>query len=425
MTVVALFVALAAGLIIGLPIAVALGLSTTASILVDGRLPLTLVAQRLFTSNDSFSLLAVPFFMMAGTVMTKGGISRRLISFAYTLVGWISGGLAMVAAVTSMFFAAISGSSSATVAAVGSALIPEMEKNGYDLEFSAAVCAAAGSTGIVIPPSVAMVLYCIAAGVSVGEAFIASVIPGILMGISIMILIYFKAKKRGYACGRHYSLKEKIVAFGDSFWGLMTPVIIIGGIYGGIFTATEAAVASVIYSLIVSAFIYKELKLKDIPDIVMESVKATAIVMFIMNAAGLLSWIVTRNHVPQIITSMFLAISNEPYVILFLINILLLIVGVFMNASPAVIILAPILVPIIESLGIDKTLFGVIMIVNLAIGTITPPVGVDLFVAQSITGLSLITIVKNVWPYILGLLVVLMLVTYIPQIVLFLPSLMM
>ena len=182
MTVVALFVVLAAGLIIGLPIAVALGLSTTASILVDGRLPLTLVAQRLFTSNDSFSLLAVPFFMMAGTVMTKGGISRRLISFAYTLVGWISGGLAMVAAVTSMFFAAISGSSSATVAAVGSALIPEMEKNGYDLEFSAAVCAAAGSTGIVIPPSVAMVLYCIAAGVSVGEAFIASVFQASLWG---------------------------------------------------------------------------------------------------------------------------------------------------------------------------------------------------------------------------------------------------
>lgn len=423
MAVTALFAVLALGLILGLPIAVALGLSTAASILAQGRLPLTLVAQRLFTSNDSFSLLTVPFFMMAGTIMTRGGISKRLIAFANTLVGWISGGLAMVATVTSMFFAAISGSSSATVAAVGSALIPEMKKNGYDVEFSAAVCAAAGSTGIVIPPSVSMVLYCIAAGVSVGDAFMAAVVPGILMGLSIMVIIYFKAQKHGYARNKRVALKEVFSTFIDSFWGLLTPVIIIGGIYGGIFTATEAAAASVIYAFFVSMFIYRELKLKDIPDIIMESIKSTAIVMFIMNAAGLLSWIITVNRVPQAITSLFLAISGNTYVLLLLINILLLVVGVFMNASPAVIILAPILVPIVQSLGIDKVLFGVIMIVNLAIGTITPPVGVDLFVAQSITGLPLTTIVKNIWPYIVGLLLVLMLVTYIPQIALFLPNL--
>lgn len=423
MAVTALFIVLALCLAMGVPIAVALGLSTTASILSTGHLPLTLVAQRLFTSNDSFPLLAVPFFMMAGTIMTKGGISKRLIAFANTLVGWITGGLAMVATVTSMFFAAISGSSSATVAAVGSSLIPEMKKNGYEVEFSAAVCAAAGTTGIVIPPSVSMVLYCIAAGISVGDAFMAAVVPGILMGAAIMSVIYFQAKKRGYEKKERVPLKMVLKTFMDSFWGLLTPVMIIGGIYGGIFTATEAAAASVMYSLFVSAFVYKELTLKDIPDIVMDSIKSTAIVMFIMNAAGLLSWIITVNRVPQTITAMFLAISNNPYVLLLLINLLLLTVGVFMNASPAVIILAPILVPIVESLGIDKVLFGVIMIVNLAIGTITPPVGVDLFVAQSITGLPLSKIVKNVLPYMLALLFVLMLVTYIPQLALFLPGL--
>ena len=423
MAIPALFLVLCVCLVLGVPIAVALGLSTTASILSTGRLPITLVAQRLFTSNDSFPLLAVPFFMMAGTIMTKGGISKRLIAFANTLVGWISGGLAMVATVTSMFFAAISGSSSATVAAVGSSLIPEMTKNGYEKEFSAAVCAAAGATGIVIPPSVSMVLYCIAAGISVGDAFMAAVIPGILMGLGIMVVIYFQAKKRGYEKKERVPLKEVARTFLDSFWGLLTPFIIIGGIYGGIFTATEAAATSVIYALIVSFFIYKEIKISDIPEIIMDSIKSTAIVMFIMNAAGLLSWIITVNRVPQTITAMFLAISNNTYVLLLLINLLLLVVGVFMNASPAVIILAPILVPIVESLGIDKVLFGVIMIVNLAIGTITPPVGVDLFVAQSITGVPLSVLVRNVFPYMVMLIVILLLITYIPQLSLFLPGL--
>lgn len=424
MTVTILFTVLVACLILGVPIAVAIGLSTTAAVLSMQHIPITLVAQRLFTSNDSFPLLAIPFFMMTGTVMTRGGISRRLMNFANTLVGWITGGLAMVATVTSMFFAAISGSSSATVAAIGSALIPEMTKDGYEVEFSAAVCAAAGTTGIVIPPSVSMVLYCIAAGVSVGDAFMAAVVPGILLGIAIMFVIYYQAKKRGYAKKERSSAGKVLKTFMDSFWGLMTPVLIIGGIYGGIFTATEAAAASVIYSLFVSAFVYKELKIRDIPDIVMDSIKSTAVVMFIMNAAGLLSWMITMNRIPQTITTLFLSISTDKYVLLFLINILLLLIGVCMNASPAVIILAPILVPIIESLGISKLLFGVIMIVNLSIGTITPPVGVDLFVAQSITGLPVSVIVRNVFPYIIALIVVLLMITYIPQLSLFLPGLM-
>jgi C4-dicarboxylate transporter DctM subunit len=422
MTVIVLFASLVICLFIGVPIAISLGLSTIFAILADGSLPLTLVAQRLYTSNDSFSLLAVPFFMMAGSIMTAGGISKRLIDFASSVIGWLTGGLAMVATLTSMFFAAISGSSSATCAAVGTSLIPEMRKKGYDVEFSAGVIAAAGTTGIVIPPSVSMVLYAISAGVSVGELFMAGVIPGILMGIAIMIVIYFISKKHNYEPEPRAKVKTVIKTFADSFWGLMTPVLIIGGIYGGIFTAAEAAAASVVYALFVSIFIYKELKLSQIPDIILQSIKSTVIVMFIMNAAGLFSWMITVNRVPQTMTAFFLSVTDNKYILLMLLNVLLLFVGTFLNASSAVIILAPILVPITTSLGISPILFGVIMIVNLAIGTITPPVGVDLFVAQSITGIPLTRIIRSVLPFLFALIVVLLLVTYIPAISLMLPE---
>lgn len=423
MTVIVLFVTLIFTIALGVPIAICLGLSTMAAIFVDGNLPMTLVSQRLFTSNDSFSLLAVPFFMLAGSIMTAGGISKRLTEFSGSLVGWIKGGLAMVATVTSMFFAAISGSSSATCAAVGSSLIPEMNKKGYSQDFTAAVIAAAGTTGIVIPPSVSMVLYAVAAGISVGDALTAGIIPGILMCLSIIVIIYYVAVKKDYPAEQRAKLQDIFKNFISSFWGLLTPVIIIGGIYGGVFTATEAAAASVVYALFAAGVIYRELKWSDLPKIILSAVKATAIVMFIMNAAGLFSWMVTVNRVPQMFTEFFLSITDSPYVILFLINILLLFVGTFLNASSAVIILAPILVPVVVSMGIDPVHFGVIMIVNLAIGTITPPVGVDLFVVQSITGLPLSTVVKNVIPFILALLVVLMIITYIPQISLFLPGL--
>jgi len=423
MIVIVLFATLIVTLALGIPIAVCLGLSTMAAILVDGNLPMSLIAQRLFTSNDSFSLLAVPFFMLAGSIMTAGGISKRLVEFAGTLVGWIKGGLAMVATVASMFFAAISGSSSATCAAVGSALIPEMNKKGYNQEFTAGVITAAGTTGIVIPPSVSMVLYAVAAGISVGDALASGIIPGILMGLSIIIVIYYFSVKRDYPAEKRATLKDIFKTFLSSFWGLLTPVIIIGGIYGGIFTATEAAAASVVYALFASCVIYRELKLRDLPKIILSAVKGTAIVMFIMNAAGLFSWMVTVNRIPQIVTQFFLSITDSPYVILLLINLLLLFVGTFLNASAAVIILAPILVPVVVSMGIDPVHFGALFIVNLAIGTITPPVGVDLFVVQSITDLPFSTVVKNIIPFMLALFAVLIIVTYIPQVSLFIPKL--
>jgi C4-dicarboxylate transporter DctM subunit len=418
-----LFIVLVVGLVIGLPIAVALGIGTLAAIHAAGNLPIALVAQRMFVANSSVSMMAVPFFMLAGSIMTAGGISKRLIKFSNTLIGWITGGLGLVATLTACFFAAISGSSSATAAAVGGTLIPEMEKEGYDPEFSASVVAAASTTGIVIPPSVSMVLYAVAAGVSVGTLFIAGFLPGILMGLAVALVLHHQAKKKHYPVSRKSTFKEITRAFGESVWGLLTPVIIIGGIYGGIFTATEAAAASCVYALIVSCFIYKELKLKDIPAIFMDSVKATAVVMFVMNAAGLFSWMITAYRVPEMVTNAFTSITDNKYIMLMLVNILLLIVGTFLNASSAVIILAPILVPLLSAMGVDKVLLGIIIVVNLAIGCITPPVGVSLFVVQSISKLPFVIICKNIIPYIIALIVALILITYIPMISLGLPML--
>ncbi|MBZ4652996.1 MAG: dicarboxylate transporter, DctM subunit [Peptococcaceae bacterium] len=419
-----LFGALALFLVLNVPIAVALGLATTTSILYDGRLPMTLIVQRIFVSNDSFPLLAIPFFMLAGSVMSSGGVSTRLVAFANSLVGWLTGGLAMVVTLTSMFFAAISGSSAATCAAIGSTMIPAMKEKGYDKEFSAAVIAASGTTGIVIPPSVTMVVYGVIAGVSIGDLFIGGFGPGVLMGLSMMLLIYFMAKKRGYVGEKRANAKQIITTFKDSIWGLLMPVIILGGIYGGIFTPTEAAAVAAIYGLVVGLFIYKELKLKDLPQIITSAIISTAVVMFIMDAAGLFSWIITSNRIPQNLAAYFLEVTKNPNIIMLFINILLLIVGTFLNASAAVIILAPILVPVITSVGIDPVFFGVVMTVNMAIGTITPPVGVDLFVAQTVSGVSLERITKLIWPFMLILIVDLLLITYIPQIVMFLPNLM-
>lgn len=423
MVVAVLFIVLLVCLIIGIPIAVALSLGTLAAILAAGNLPIALVAQRMFTSNASVSMMAVPFFMLAGSIMTAGGISKRLVRFSNTLIGWVTGGLGMVATLTAMFFAAISGSSSATAAAVGGTLIPEMKKEGYDNEFSASVVAAASTTGIVIPPSVAMVLYAVASGVSVGTLFLAGFVPGIIMGLAVMSVLYRQAKKRSYPVQPRASLKEVFAAFWESLWGLLTPVIIVGGIYGGIFTATEAAAASCVYALIVSSLVYKELKFKDMPAIFLDSVKATAVVMFVMNAAGLFSWMITAYRVPQIVTGFFTSVTNNRYVMLLLVNMLLLIVGTFLNASSAVIILAPILVPLLTAMGVDPVLLGIIIIVNLAIGCITPPVGVSLFVVQTISGVPFNKICREIIPYMLALLVALLLITYIPDLSLGLPRL--
>jgi C4-dicarboxylate transporter DctM subunit len=419
-----LFAVFFALLIISTPIAVALGLSSVVALIVEGTVPLTVVAQKIFAANNSFPLLAVPFFMFAGAVMTEGGISHRLIDFVYAMVSGIRGGLAMVATLTAMFFAAISGSSAATTAAIGASIIPAMQQKGYDEEFSAAVIAAAGTTGIVIPPSTPLVIFGVVAGVSIGDLFLGGVIPGILMGFAMMAVIYAQAGRRRYAGDSDSGARgagNMWRVFREAVWGLMMPVIILGGIYGGIFTPTESAVVASFYGLFVTMFVYRSISVRDIPRITGKAVLQTAMIMFIISMANVFAWLLTANRIPQEIAAYILGITEKPLYIMLLINILLLWVGTFLNATAAISILVPVLMPVVTKVGIDPVAFGVIMTVNLAIGCITPPVGVDLFVAQGITGISIERITRSILPYLLALICVLALITIFPDIILFIP----
>ena len=420
-----LFCMLIVLLVVGAPIAIALGMAAFVALLVDGSVPLTVIVQKVLAANNSFPLLAVPFFMFAGAVMTEGGISHRLINFVYSLVCGIRGGLAMVATITAMFFAAISGSSAATTAAIGASIIPGMKEKGYKEDFAAAVIAAAGTTGIVIPPSTPLVIFGVVAGASIGDLFLGGVIPGILMGLAMMAVIYIKAGGTNYSEENITATRPSIwLAFKDAIWGLLMPVIILGGIYGGIFTPTESAVVASFYGLFVTMFLYKTVSLKDVPRITNKAILQTAMIMFILSMANVFAWLLTANRIPQEIAAYILSITESPAYVMLLINILLLWVGTFLNATAAISILVPVLMPVITKVGIDPVAFGVIMTVNLAIGCITPPVGVDLFVAQGITGISIERITKAIWPFMLALIAVLALITIFPEIILFLPGLM-
>jgi len=410
-------------LLVGAPIGVALGLSTTVVICTTIKIPLIVVTQRMFTAIDSFSFMAIPFFMLAGSFMASGGVTKRLVNFANSLVGFIRGGLALVVAVTGMFFAAISGSSAATTAALGSTLLDEMEKSGYEREFAAAIIAAGGTTGIVIPPSITLVVFGVTAGVSIGDLFLGGFAPGIIMGVSMCILSYFLCGKKGIKAQGKFSLINVFKSFKDSFLALMMPVIILGGIYGGIFTPTEAAAVAAVYGLIIGVFVYKELSYKDIPSAILRATINTTVIMFIVAGANLFGWILTNAQVPHRVATFMTSISNNPIVFLMLVNVLLLFVGTLINASAAVVILVPILFPVALSFGIDPIFFGVLMIVNLSIGCITPPVGLDLFVVSGITKLPMEKISKAIFPYLVVLIIDLVILTYFPQIILFIPHL--
>jgi len=414
------FIALLA---IGSPVGVALGLSSAIVVYSILKIPLIVVAQRMFTAVDSFSFMAVPFFMLAGAFMSSGGVTKRLVNFANNLVGFISGGLALVVAVSGMFFAAISGSSAATTAAIGSSMIDEMVKKGYKKDFAAAVVASGGTVGIVIPPSITMVVYGVIAGVSIGDLFLGGFLPGIIMGISMCVVSYIICRKAGLKGEGRISIINILKSFRDSFFALMMPVIIIGGIYGGIFTPTEAAAVAAVYGLFIGFFVYRELKIKDIPAVISKAAVSTTIIMFIVGAANLFGWILTNAQVPHKIGVMFASISDSPIVFLMLVNVLLLFIGTLINASAAVVILTPILLPVAISMGIDPVFFGVLVVVNLAIGCITPPVGLDLFVVTAITKVPIERITKAILPYLLVLLVDLVVITYFPQIILFIPNL--
>lgn len=338
--------------IMAVPIAISLGFTSMAIIFEKG-VPLTVISQKLFTSIDSFPLMAIPFFILAGSLMEYGGISKRLIDLVNSFIGHRTGGLAIVTIVASMFFSAISGSGPATAAAIGSIMIPAMVSKKYDIRFAASTQAAAGELGVIIPPSITMVLFGIAGGVSIGDLFIAGIVPGILIGFSLMFVAYIISKKNGYSGGTRSSWSERWIAFRRSILALLMPIIILGGIYGGIFTPTESAVVASLYALIVGMFVYKEIKWKDYSKIFFETSIMTSIILIVIANAGLFGWILTLEGIPQAIANWFVSISNTPIVFLLLINVLLFLIGMFFDSGAAIIILAPILLPIAVSLGID------------------------------------------------------------------------
>ncbi|KUO62056.1 MAG: C4-dicarboxylate ABC transporter permease [Gracilibacter sp. BRH_c7a] len=410
-----IFATLIICILISIPIAFALGIASVFALTVMGHIPLVVVVQRLFTTNDSFPLMALPFFMLAGELMTAGGVSKRIVLFASSIIGHFRGGLGTISIVSSAFFASLSGSNAATVAAIGSVMIPEMEKKGYDREYTAATVAAAGIMGAIIPPSVLMVLYAIIAGVSIGDLFIAGFIPGVLICITFSIYNWFICKgNKNIELAKWRGWKEVGKTFISAFWALLMPLIIMGGIYTGVCTPTESAAIAVFYALFVGFFVYRELKVKMLPKIILKSAVASGIIMFVLNNAGLFGWVITANNIPQNLAQAMATVSSSQAIFLILVNIMLLLVGSIMSAAAAIPIFAAILLPAAINFGVDPLLFGVIMVVNLCIGTITPPLGSDLFVASALTKLPIERIAFKIWPYILIAIVDLLIITYYP-----------
>jgi len=418
-----LLVSLGIFFILNVPIAISLGGASAFALIIDGKTPLILIAQRMFSGLDSFPYMALPFFVLAGNMMAAGGISRRLINFSTTLVGRMQGGLAIVTILACMFFAAISGSSAATAAAIGSIMIPGMVSSKYKINFAAATVASSAELGVIIPPSVPMVLYCVAVGASVGKLFIAGVIPGILIGVSLMLVAHHIAKKEGFLGTRAYTLKEVWIAFKDSLLAFTMPIIILGGIYGGIFTPTEAAAVVTIYGFIVGAFIYREIKLRDLKSILLESAITAATILLIISTANLFGLIMSRERIPQMIAEVFMALSTNKYVFLLLVNLLLLFIGTMFETSASIIILSPLLYPIAMQFGIDPIHFGIVIIVNLAVGMVTPPVGINLFVTCNLAKIKIEAMAKYLVYYLAVLVLDIFIITYIPQLSLWLPNL--
>ena len=400
-------------MMIGSPIAVALGVATMVTMTATTNISLTTMSTACLSGLDSFPLMAIPFFMLAGNLMKSGGISRRILDFADAVVGWVTGSVGMVTVVASMFFAALSGSSPATVTAIGGITIPEMKEEGYDPAYATAITAAAGTIGVIIPPSIPFVIYGVAAQCSISDLFLAGIIPGILIGVVLMIVNYVTAKKHGFGHTKKFHAGHLLRTLGDSIWALLVPVIILGGIYGGIFTPTESAVAAILYSIFVGVFIYHELDLKSI----LEAFKETALIngqtTFLVGISMAFARFLTMSQVPGTLAKGILGISN-PIAILHVINLFLLVVGGFIDNISSTVILTPILLPIVAGIGMSPIQFGIVMTVNLAIGFITPPYGCNLFFASAISNVSVVDIAKKILPMIGVMLIVLMALTFIP-----------
>lgn len=420
---IALGIALVILLFLGVPIAFAIGAATMIGLWVGG-IPTAYIGQGLFTSLDSFPSMAVPFFILAGALMETGGLSRRIINVSQAMLGHITGGLAIVTILSSAFFAAISGSSPATVAAIGSIMIPAMVQRGYKTDDAGAVSAAGGGLGIIIPPSIPMIIYGITANVSIGDMFLAGFGPGLVIVVILSITVFLIARKKGYkGSDEKFSFTLLLRAIWDAKWALLSPVIILGGIYSGKFTPTESAVIAVVYALLVGVFIYKELKWKNIPKTMISSAIMTGSVLVILATATSFGRLITMYQIPNMLADRITGISQNPHVILLLIGLLVLIVGTFMETLSIIIILVPLFLPVVTSLGIDPIHFGLIMVVGAEIGMLTPPVGVNLFVASGIANISLEKISKSMVPFLIAMILALLIVILIPEISIYLPEL--
>ncbi len=403
-------------LLLGVPIAFSIGAATIIGLYV-GHVPLEFLGQQAFTSLDSFPSMAVPFFILAGALMETGGLSRRIVNVAQSMIGQVTGGLAIVTIIASAFFAAISGSSPATVAAIGTIMIPSMVKRGYHKDFSAAVASSGGGLGIIIPPSIPMIIYGITADQSIGGMFLAGFGPGILIVVLLSVTVYIIARKRKYTgSGEKANLKKILTAIWDAKWALLSPVIILGGIYGGIFTPTESAVIAVVYGLIIGLFVYKELKFKDLPQVIINSALMTGAVLVILSTATAFGRLITMYQIPNMIGNLILSVSASKYVVLALIIVIILIVGTFMETLSIIIIFAPLFLPVVTSLGVDPIHFGIIMVVGAEIGMLTPPLGVNIFVASGISNLNLEVIAKALLPFLLAMVAALVIIAFVPQI---------
>jgi C4-dicarboxylate transporter, DctM subunit len=423
MTVAALFLMLFIFMGLGMPVAVALGLSSLLTIMAFARDSLASLSLKLYDTSEAYTLLAIPFFILGGSFMTTGGVAKRMIRFANACIGHFRGGLAMASVMACMLFAAVSGSSPATVVAVGSIVIGGMVKAGYPKNFAAGVICNAGTLGILIPPSIVMVVYGAATETSVGKLFMAGIIPGIMLGLMLMAAIYVRARMLDLPRQPRATLAEALKAGRDSLWGLLLVVIILGGIYGGVFTPTEAAAVAAVYAFVVAVFVYRDLGIKDVPKVLLESGKVTVMLMFIVANALLFAHVLTTERIPQTIAETIVGWGMPAWQFLIVVNILLLIAGMFMEPTGIVLILAPILFPIAQRLGIDPVHLGIIMVVNLEIGMVTPPVGLNLFVTTGITGMSIVQVARAALPWTTVLLVFLIIITYVPIITLLLPNL--
>ncbi len=412
-------------MIVGVPVAYALGLAALAGALWM-ELPLDAVMIQIASGVNKFSLLAIPFFVLAGAIMAEGGMSRRLVAFAGVLVGFIRGGLSLVNILASTFFGAISGSSVADTASIGSVLIPEMERKGYPRDFATAVTVSGSVQAILIPPSHNAVIYSLAAGggVSIGALFMAGVFPGLLLGLTLAILCLFIARKRNFPKGEVIPLRQALRICADALWGLATLFIILGGILSGVFTATESASIAVVWAFFVTMFIYRDYQWSELPRLVHRTVKTVSIVMILIGFAASFGYIMTLMQIPLKVTGFFAALSDNRYVILLMINVLLLVLGTLMDMAPLILILTPILLPLVTKLGVDPVHFGMIMMVNLGIGLLTPPVGAVLFVGSAVAKLKIEAVVQALYPFFGAMLLVLAMVTFIPAISLWLPNLM-